>query len=110
LGARVTLNPVAASGMLTVDGCMTPFLSVSETFAVESQLEIFYESSTSGNFVELNREVVAAYGGVTGTTVFSGSFAETAASGSTIVSSFSFTDSAGNELTLDWCSYYNSSY
>ena len=97
LGAKVSSVSIPPGNNVA---CMIPYLSVSETFPVESQLEIFYESSTSGNFVELNREVVAAYGGVTGTTVISGDFDEDEASGSTIVSNFSFTDSAGNELTL----------
>ena len=39
--------------------------------------------------------------GVSGTTVTSGNFGEDEASGSTIITGFSFTDSAGNELTLD---------
>ena len=68
---------------------------------VESQLEIFYESSTSGNFVTLNTQVVNEYAGVSGTTVSTGSFAENAANPSNIITSFSFTDSAGNQLTLD---------
>ena len=104
LGAKVTLNTWGAPGgvpMGSVDGCMTPFLSVSETEPVESQLEIFYESSTSGNFVTLNTQVVNEYAGVSGATVSTGSFAENAANPSNIITSFSFTDSAGNQLTLD---------
>ncbi len=100
LGARVTSNPVPPSPSATI-GCMIPYLSVSETEPVESQLEIFYESSTSGNFVDLNREVIADYGGVSGTTSTAGNFDEDEASGSTIITAFSFIDSAGNELTLD---------
>ena len=104
LGAKVTINTWGVPGgvpMGAVDGCMTPFLSVSETEPVESQLEIFYESSTSGNFVTLNTQVVNEYAGVSGTTVTTGSFAENAANPSNIITSFSFTDSAGNQLTLD---------
>ena len=66
LGARVTVNgtfPVPVNDI----GCMYPFLSVSETEPVESLLEIFYETSTSGNFVDLNDTVLADYGGVTKT-------------------------------------------
>ena len=80
---------------------MYPYLSVSETQPVESQLEIFYESSTSGNFVDLNRQVVADYAGVSGTTVTSGNFDESEPLSSTVITSFSFTDSATNELTLN---------
>ena len=100
LGARVTDIPIPTSPTLRI-GCMIPYLSISETEPVESQLEIFYESSTSGNFVDLNREVIADYGGVSGTTSTAGNFDEDEASGSTIITAFSFTDSAGNELTLD---------
>ena len=63
LGARVSGNPVPPGGALI--GCMIPFLSISETLPVESQLEIFYESFTSGNFVDLNRLVVSDYGAYT---------------------------------------------
>jgi hypothetical protein len=82
-------------------GCMTPFLSVSETEPVESQLEIFYESSTSGNFVTLNTQVVNDYPGVSGTTTTTASFAENTASGSNVITAFSFTDASGNQLTLN---------
>jgi len=37
--------------------CMKPFLSVSETEPVQSNLEIFYESSTSENFVDLYKQL-----------------------------------------------------
>jgi len=37
--------------------CMEPFLSVSETEPVESNLDIFYESSTSNNFVDLYKSL-----------------------------------------------------
>ena len=100
LGARVTVNgtfPVPATDI----GCMYPFLSVSETEPVESLLEIFYETSTSGNFVDLNDTVLADYGGVTKTSLTLGSFDEDVTSGTDIITSFDFQDSAGNTLTLD---------
>ena len=103
LGARVTGNPVPATLVPPTIACMVPFLSVSETLPVESQLEIFYESSSSGNFVELNRTVTAGYAGVSGATVSSASFDESVTvggTGSTVITAFSFTDSAGNKLTL----------
>jgi hypothetical protein len=37
--------------------CMEPFLSISETEPVESNLDIFYESSTSNNFVDLYKSL-----------------------------------------------------
>ena len=100
LGAKVTNNgafPVPVNDI----GCMYPFLSVSETEPVESLLEIFYETSTSGNFVDLNDTVLADYGGVTKTSLTLGSFDEDVPSGTDIITSFDFQDSAGNTLTLD---------
>ena len=101
LGAKVTNVPVPAPAPpgASIAG-MIPFLSVSETLPVESLLEIFYESSTSGNFVTLNQSVVAEYGGVVSSTATTASFVESDASGTVIITAFSFTDSAGNELTL----------
>jgi len=100
LGAKVT-STSWGTGLGALIGCATPYLSVSETEPVESQLEIFYESSTSGNFVTLNTQVVNDYPGVSGTTATSASFAENTASGSNVITAFSFTDAAGNQLTLN---------
>ena len=80
---------------------MVPFLSVSETSPVESALEIFYESSTSGNFIDLNRAVIADYGGVSRVSSSIGSFDESDAVGTDIITAFSFEDSVGNTLLLD---------
>ena len=102
LGAKVTDQTVPApSPPGLAIGCMIPFLSVSETEPVESLLEIFYESSTSGNFVDLNRAVVSSYGGVVSSTSTTASFPEDTSNGSVIITSFSFTDASGNQLTLD---------
>ena len=98
LGARVTNETIPSPANRI--GCMYPYLAVSETEPVESQLEIFYESSTTGNFVELNRQVTADYGGVTGVNVTTGNFDESDPISTDIITSFSFTDSAGNQLTL----------
>ncbi len=98
LGARVT-SEIIPSPTNRI-GCMYPYLAVSETEAVESQLEIFYESSTSGNLIDLNRQVISDYGGVSGTTTNLGAFLEDDTVGTNIITAFSFTDSAGNILTL----------
>tara|TARA_R110001599_G_scaffold71445_1_gene199372 strand:- start:279 stop:1544 length:1266 start_codon:yes stop_codon:yes gene_type:complete len=63
LGAKVVLgvlttsfpNPYVALAAGTY--CMEPFLSVSETEPVESNLDIFYESSTSEDFVSLYKQL-----------------------------------------------------
>ena len=92
----VTINPASIQIM-----CMNPFLSVTETEPVKSQLELFYESSTSGNFVDLNRSVVADYAGVSGLSDSTGTFDESDVIGTAIINSLNFQDSAGNDLTLD---------
>ena len=100
LGARVTNNAVG-SAMGNNIGCMYPYLAVSETEPVESQLEIFYESSTSGNFVELNRSVTADYAGVAGVSETTGAFLEDDPVSTDIIAGFNFEDGAGNPLVLD---------
>ena len=105
LGAKVSSDPLpppppAVPSPLTLFS-MVPFLSVSETEPVESQLEIFYESSTSGDFVELNRSVTADYAGVAGVSESSGSFDEGDSVGTDIIAGFNFEDGAGNPLLLD---------
>ena len=99
LGAKVTNDPIPAPANRV--GSMVPFLSVSETSPVESALEIFYESSTSGNFIDLNRATTSDYGGVSRVSSSVGSFDETDAVGTDIITAFSFEDSVGNTLLLD---------
>ena len=63
LGAKVVLNPLTTSfpepyaALAAGTYCMEPFLSVSETEPVESNLDIFYESSTSKDFVNLYKQL-----------------------------------------------------
>ena len=99
LGAWVTgvTNPPLATNI----GCMIPFLSVSETTPVESEIEIFWETSTSGDFVELNKTVLADYAGVGGVSANAASFAEDDTNPTAILQNFKFQDSAGNNLVLD---------
>ena len=99
LGAIVTPNATPVVGANT--GCMVPFLSVSETKPIESEIEIFWESSTSGDFVELNQTVLADYAGVSGVSATSASFTEDKLVATSILTDFKFQDSAGNNLTLD---------
>ena len=104
LGAKVTAFGTPAPPPAippTQTSTMVPFLSVSETEPVESQLEIFYESSTSGNFVDLNRSVTADYAGVAGVSESAGSFEEVDPVGTDVIAGFNFEDGAGNPLTLD---------
>ena len=63
LGAKVVVTPLTTSfpepyvALAAGTYCMEPFLSVSETEPVESNLDIFYESSTSTNFVDLYKSL-----------------------------------------------------
>jgi hypothetical protein len=63
LGAKVVLTPLTTSfpepfaALANATFCMEPFLSISETEPVESNLDIFYESSTSTNFVDLYKSL-----------------------------------------------------
>ena len=99
-GATLPPPPPAIPSAATLFS-MVPFLSVSETEPVESQLEIFYESSTSGNFVELNRSVTADYAGVAGVSETTGAFLEDDPVSTDIIAGFNFEDGAGNPLVLD---------
>ena len=96
LGAQVTAVTTGAAVR-----CMQPYLSVSETAPVESELELFWETSTSGDFIELNRAVTADYGGVSLISDTVGSFKESDTVPTNIITSLNFLDSAGNALTLN---------
>ena len=96
LGAQVTAVTTGSAIR-----CMQPYLSVSETAPVESLLEIFWETSTSGNFITLNREVTVDYAGVSLVSDSTGNVDEDYAIGTAVMSGLNFLDSAGNILTLD---------
>jgi len=94
LGARVTefdFDPVATNDIR----CMTPYLSISETEPVQSNLELFYETSTCGNFVTLNDEVRLSFTGVDAVTETTGDFYESDIIGASAVNGFSFVDADG---------------
>jgi len=63
LGAKVVVTPLTTSfpepyaALAAGTYSMEPFLSVSETEPTESNLDIFYESSTSENFVSLYKQL-----------------------------------------------------
>ena len=99
LGALVSSTTVSGASAAVL--CMNPYLSVSETEPTESLLELFWETSTSGNFVTLNDQVVADYAGVSLVSDSSGTFDEDEASTFVVVNNLKFQDSAGNDLTLD---------
>ena len=100
LGAFVT-NQAYPTALGGATACMVPYLSVSETEPVESLIEIFWETTSTGNLIFLNDQVLEDYGGVLSATSTSGTLAEDDAIGHVTNNSFKFTDSAGNWITLD---------
>jgi len=78
---------------------MEPFLTVSETDPVDSLLEIFWETSSSGELSILNENINAQYDGLTTITDPNQTFLETYEAGDNIDSSFSFVDGGGQSRT-----------
>ena len=100
IGAYVTSFSVNADnnfpvGVPTTVLSMVPFLSVAETKPVESLLDIYWETSLSGNLVELNALVDSQYGGLIGSNFTESSFLENAIDTTVIGNSFNFTDGSG---------------
>ena len=100
LGAYVTTQayPTVLGG---ATACMVPYLSISETEPVESLIDIFWETTTTGNLVFLNDQVLDEYAGVLSSTSTLGVVAEDDAIGHITNNDFKFTDSSGNWITLD---------
>jgi len=101
IGAYVTtfsVNvPPSPPGTLPVFS-MVPFLSVAETEPVESLLDIFWETSLSGNLVELNALVDSQYGGLTSSNFVAADFFENITSSTIVGTPFKFKDGAGTEI------------
>jgi len=88
-------NPVGIpNGVLS----MVPFLSVAETKPVESLLDIYWETSLSGNLVELNALVDSQYGGLIGSNFIAADFYESITDADVVGTAFNFTDGAGNPV------------
>ena len=96
LGAVCTVNAPGSNGSIIT---MQPFLTVSETEPTTSLLDIFWESSTSGNLKTLNTNINAQYDGLVTTTDVNLTFLETLAAGGAIDTQFSFVDGGGSERT-----------
>ena len=63
IGRISTTQPIGVGGK-----SMVPFLSIYETKPVESQLDVFWETSTTGLISALNEDVQTGYDGVVGFT------------------------------------------
>jgi len=92
---RVETNSIFGVSQVDVEGAFTtnptqgPTLAVYETAPVESNLELFYESSTSGLVNELNRDIEQTDNTIpVGISISEISWSEADAAGTTITSDF----------------------
>ena len=97
IGAYVTVNDVATGDPLVLS--MEPFLSVAETKPVFSLLDIFWETTLSGDLVELNNAINSQYAGVVGSNFTAAQFPESAVPTTQIGNNFSFLDGSGSVIT-----------
>ena len=99
IGAYVTTFSVNDTPPLpTAVFSMVPFLSVAETEPVESLLDIFFETSLSGNLAELNALVDSEYGGLTSSNFAAADFFESATNPTIVGTPFQFLDGAGTAI------------
>ena len=75
---------------------MVPFLSIAETKPVYSILDIFWETSLSGNLITLNSLINSQYGGLVSSNFSESSFPESINSEQAIGSDFDFITGSGS--------------
>jgi len=97
IGAYVTNSPVSGGAAQVLS--MEPFLSVAETRPVFSLLDIFWETTLSGDLVELNNAIDSQYAGVVGSNFTAAEFSESIVPTTQIGNNFSFLDGAGSVIT-----------
>ena len=95
IGGIVTNQSVNATSPATTNLSMLPFLSVAETRPVESLLDIFWETSLSGNIVNLNSLVNTQSDGITGSNFEAANFPESILAGEQVGFGFNFLNGAG---------------
>ena len=79
---------------------MTPFLAIYETEPVESLLEIYWETASTGLIVDLNQAVLSVGTGATGWADFDWQFDETNVSGDFVTNGFFYPlDAEGNQFS-----------
>jgi len=100
IGAFVTAddyeNPPTPSDIVY---SMAPFLSVAETQPVYSLLDIYWETSLSGELSVINGLIDSQYAGVIGGDFVAASFPESASPGDTIGNPFNFQTGGGTDIT-----------
>ena len=90
IGARVFLNSVNAIPTLETQLSMVPFLSIAETKPVESLLDIYWETSLSGNLATLNSLVSLQDSGLIGSNFQATTFPESITNNDIIGFGFNF--------------------
>jgi len=98
IGAYVTASSVNDSPVSQNVLSMVPFLSIAETKPVYSLLDIYWETSLSGELSILNSLVDSQYGGLTGSNFLGGNFLESDPVSTQVGNDFNFTDGAGNVI------------
>ncbi|MDA9271895.1 hypothetical protein N9Q05_00730 [bacterium] len=76
---------------------MVPFLSIAETKPVYSILDIFWETSLSGNLITLNSLIDSQYGGLVSANFIAATFLESINSEEVIGSDFDFITGSGSQ-------------
>jgi len=99
IGAYVTDKSVNTSPIPQNVLSMVPFLSIAETKPVYSLLDIYWETSLSGELSILNSLVDSQYGGLTGSNFLGGNFLESDSVSTQVGNDFNFTDGAGNVIS-----------
>ena len=95
VGAIVVLNSVNTIPVTEAQLSMVPFLSVAETRPVESLLDIYWETSLSGNLINLNSLVNTQSDGIVGDNFEAASFSESIGAGEIIGFGFNFLNEVG---------------
>ena len=90
IGAYVTPSSVNSSPIPENVLSMVPFLSVAETKPVESLLDIYWETSLSGNLSDLNSLVDVQYSGLIGANFEAANFPESITNSEVIGFGFNF--------------------
>ena len=101
IGAYVTTFETTTTPPGTVQEVysMVPFLSVAETQPVYSLLDIYWETSLSGELSVINSLIDSQYAGVIGADFVTASFPESASPGDVIGNPFNFQTGGGTDIT-----------
>ena len=100
IGARVFATSVYSTPPTNNNRLsMVPFLSVAETKPVYSILDIFWETSLSGNLITLNSLIDSQYGGLVSANFISATFPESINSEQAVGSDFDFITGSGTQAS-----------